>query len=101
MKGQYWNSLDSPDNICAIITKLPMYSRDKWNRKALVLRTKQFREPQLSDLIAFVDEECVLANDPLFSREALSENQHTNSAEREVIKRKPIKTYASKIQSLK
>ena len=68
-------------------------------RNLTVLRTKQFPEPQLSDLIAFVDEECVLANDPLFSREALSENQCTNSAEREAIKRKQIKIYASKVQS--
>ena len=34
---------------------------------------KKTREPDLKDLIRFIEEETVLMNDPLFSREGLHE----------------------------
>ena len=96
IKGQYWSCLDSPDNICTIIMKLPVHSRDKWNKNALIIRRHKHREPQLDDVLEFVDEECTLANDPLYSREALNE-RHGNSNINPETKRRGIKTLVSKV----
>ena len=59
------------DNLCTILSKLPDNTREKWNRKALCLRTKQLRQPELKDMISFIEEEWTLWSDHLFSKEAL------------------------------
>ena len=71
MLRQQWNSLDTPDILCALISKLPGNARDKWNRKVMMIRRSHGGEPELSDFIDFVDDETLLASDPLFSQEAL------------------------------
>ena len=73
MSRQQWNSLDTPDILCALISKLPGNARDKWNRKAMMIRRSHGGEPELSDFIDFVDDETLLASDPLFSQEALKQ----------------------------
>ena len=40
-------------------------------QKGSAIRKRHLHEPDLQDLIMFVEEETVLMNDPLFSREAL------------------------------
>ena len=75
IKGNYWNTLDSIDNLCTILSKLPGNTRDKWNRKALSIRTNYLREPELQDMITFVSEELTLWSDPLFSKEALEQRK--------------------------
>ena len=70
--GRLWSALDSTDNLRTILSKLPGATRDRWNRKVLHIRTK-LREPDLNDLISFVDNENVLVNDPLYSRDALND----------------------------
>ena len=70
-KEQNWNAINTPDVICMLVSKLPNSLIDRWNRNAYHLRKKQDCEPSLSDLITFVDEETVLVNDPMFSRDAL------------------------------
>ena len=64
------NALDNPDTICNLLTKLPVYLRDKWNRKVFVIR-KSFREPTFCDFVEFIDDESTLVCDPLFSRNAI------------------------------
>ena len=73
LSNQNWNALDTPDVLCMLISKLPGHTRDRWNRKVLTLRNRERREPELADFIGFVDEENILANDPLFSKDALRE----------------------------
>ena len=73
MSRQQWNSLDTPDILCALISKLPGNARDKWNRKVMMIRRSHGGEPELSDFIDFVDDETLLASDPLFSQEALKQ----------------------------
>ena len=53
-----------------------------------MLRKHQQLEPDLSDLIDFVEEEMVLANDPLFSREALKydTDKHYRSPNKRLMK---------------
>ena len=57
--------------LCMLIAKLPEGLMDRWNRKVQPIRKRHLLEPDLQDLIMFVEEETVLMNDPLFSREAL------------------------------
>ena len=70
--GQQWNSLDTPDILCVLISKLPGNARNGWNRKVMMIWRSHGREPGLSDFIDFVDEE-ILPSDSLFSLEALKE----------------------------
>ena len=75
VEGNYLNTLDSIDNLCTILSKLPGSTREKWNTKAFRLRTNQFREPEMRDMITFVDEQLTLWSDPLFSKEALEQRK--------------------------
>ena len=88
MSCQQWNSLDTADVLCSLVSKLPGNTRDRWNRKITMLRKHQQLEPELSDLIDFVEKEMVLANDPLFSREALKDytDKHDRSSKKRLIK---------------
>ena len=96
VKGQYWNTLDSPENLCEILTKLPGTCRDKLNRECLFLRRDKLREPRLDDLITFLDDEVTLASDPLFSKEAFEERiNHSRAIQQQV---KPIKTLLIGVQ---
>ena len=58
--------MKTPDTLCMLILKLPNGVLDKWNRKVLMLRRSQQREPSLKDFIELFDEEIVLVNDPIF-----------------------------------
>ena len=56
-----------------LTANLPGGLMERWNRKVQAIRKRHLCEPNLQDLIKFVEEETVLVNDPLFSREALHE----------------------------
>ena len=88
MSHQPRNSLDTPDVLCSLVSKLPGNPRDSWNRKVFMLRKHQQLEPELSDLINFVEEEMMLDNDPLFSREALKyyTDKHNRSSKKRLMK---------------
>ena len=70
--GQNWNTIDTPEMMCLVLSKLPGNSREKWNRTVLNIKRRHLREPDFADLIHFVDDEATLANDPLFSKDVLS-----------------------------
>ena len=67
------NPLDTPDVICMILAKIQGYLQDRWNRNVQKIRKVQMREPGLTDLTKFFEDEMVLVNDPLFSREAVGQ----------------------------
>ena len=73
MSRQQWNSLDTPDILYALISKLPGNARDNWNMKMMMIQRCYGREAELSDFIDFFDDESLLASDPLFPQEALKE----------------------------
>ena len=70
--GQNWNTIDTPEMMHLVLSKFPGNLREKWNRTVLNIRRRHLREPDFADLIHFVDDEATLANDPLFSKDALS-----------------------------
>ena len=55
-----------------LISKLPGGLTDRWNRTEQAIRRKLIREPDIQNLIQFV-EETTLMNDLLFSRDTLHE----------------------------
>ena len=63
--------MDTPEMLCMLIAKLPGGLMDRWNRKVQAIRKSHLREPDLQDLVMFVEEETVLMNNSLFSIEAL------------------------------
>ena len=68
-----WTAMETPGTLGMLVSKLPNDVADTWNRKALMLRRSQQREPSLKDFIEFFDEETVLVvNYPIISREALT-----------------------------
>ena len=54
---------------------------DRWNRKVQNIRRRELREPDLIEFVWFLEEETLLMNDPLFSREALCEYAGQNEKE--------------------
>ena len=96
MSHQQWNSLDTPDVLCSLVSKLARNTRDRWNRTVFMLRKHQQLEPDFSDLIDFVEEEMVLANDPLSSREALKD--YTDKRSRSS-KKRLMKSFAAQTPS--
>ena len=95
VEGQFSNTLNSPDNLCAVVAKLPVPIRDRWNRRVLTLRTDFLREPTLNDLIVLIEKESKLADDPLFSRSAMNDSQMNNS---NLKGEKPVRTFTSKVE---
>ena len=92
MSQQQWNSLNSPDILGTLTSNLPGNARDKWNRKVLSIRRHRAEDPELADFIDFINDEILLASDPLFSREALK--VYVEKEERSHLKKK-MKSYAS------
>ena len=66
------NAMETSDTPCMLVSRLPNGVVDRWNRKALMLRRSQQRELSLKDFIEFFDEETVLINNFIFSREAIT-----------------------------
>ena len=67
------NPLDTPDVICMILSKVPGFLQDRWNRHVHKIRKNHTREPGLLVLTDFIEDEINLVNDPLFSREAVGQ----------------------------
>ena len=86
--------MDSPEILCMLISKLPGNTRDRCNRKVLIIRRKHRREPKLEDFTDFFDNETQLANNPLFSRKALRD--YTKKADELGNNKKRIKQYVGK-----
>ena len=55
-----------------VLSKLPGNPREKVTRNVMNIRRRHLREPDFADLIHFVDDKAILANNTLFSKEALS-----------------------------
>ena len=68
-----WNSLETLETLCVLVSKLPGGLRVRWNRMVQGIKRNYGREPCLSDFSVLVKEKAILVNDPIFSREAVQE----------------------------
>ena len=73
------SELDSNDNLVHVSAKLPSYSGIKWCRHAYETRTKSRTSVSFSEFVRFVKEESDLANDPVFSPDALRRERRNYS----------------------
>ncbi len=70
--GIYLKELNSPDILQVLQSKLPYNMQDKWNRFAVKSRTQEGKEADFNDFLKMVQMETLVANDPMYSREAMS-----------------------------
>ena len=68
---KYMEDLNSTRLLQEVSTKLPFKSGSRWCRQARDVLKKTERMVSFHDLVEFVREEADLANDPVFSPEAL------------------------------
>ena len=92
MSRKQWSSLNSPEILCTLTSKVPGNARDRWNRKVLSIRRHRAKDPELADFIDFINDETLLGIGPLFSRETLK--MYVEKEERSYLKKK-MKSYAS------
>lgn len=71
--------LDSTQTLRQMTAKLPSYSGVKWCRHAHEAQTKSSVRVSFSDFVKFVKGEANLANDPLFSPDALKREKRKQS----------------------
>ena len=70
---QSWNVLDTPGIRCIVLSKIPGSTRDKWYRNVLAICRRHKREPDVTDVICFVNDETLIVSDPIFSKEAVEQ----------------------------
>jgi len=68
---QSMGDLNSTETLCLVSSKLPSYSGIKWCRHAHEAQMKSRKIVTFSDFTKFVREEAEVANDPIFSPDAL------------------------------
>ena len=76
-KDHFLRELDSADTLRTLVLKLPLNLQERWNRKADSTKANKGRLVEFADFCDFIDSESRLANDPLFSREALHAGKDT------------------------
>ena len=66
--NQRWNTLNSPDILYMMASKLHGGLTERWKREVSKIRRHHRREPDLEDFIMYIEEETMLMmSDPLFS----------------------------------
>ena len=70
-KSTAWNSLETPEILCILVSKLSGNLRDRWNGKVQVVWRVFGREPFLSNFVSFGNEETTLVSDAIFSKDAV------------------------------
>ena len=68
---QSMGDLNSTETLRLVSSKLPSYSAVKWCRQAYEAQTRSMKIVTFSDFTKFAREEADLANDPIFSLDAL------------------------------
>ena len=71
--NQRWNTLDTPDILCMLTSKLPSGIMERYNREVPKIRMQQHWRLNLEDFTKYVEDEAILISDLLFSRQALPE----------------------------
>ena len=59
--------------MCMLLSKLPGTARDKWCRNFLTIRRRHKMEPDLTDVINFVNDEKLIVSDLNFSKETVEQ----------------------------
>ena len=77
--GRNLTELNFPDILQVLQSKLPYSMQDKWKDRAVKLRTLDEREANFDDFLEIVETETMVANAPMYSREAMHCINNDNS----------------------
>lgn len=92
---KYMEDLNSTRLLQEISTKLPLKSGSRWCRQACDVLKKMERTVSFHDLVEFVREEADLANDPVFSPEALKSKRNKGPDRSRVKRSQEANSFAS------
>lgn len=79
---QTWNVLDTIEIMCILWSKLSKVTRGKWSRNFLTICIWHNREPDLTELIHFFNDETLIVYDSVLSRELVVQNMDKNADSR-------------------
>ena len=101
--GPHLQVLNTPEILQILQSKLPGSLQERWNRKAFGFKRDELRAAVFSDFVDLIEEEMRLVNDPLHSREALSEvqNPFRDRIRREIPKDAKMSAYSTEMSSIK
>ena len=71
---QTWNVLGTLEIMWMLLSTFQSGTRDKWSSRVLPIRKKQVKELELADFIDFANDENLIVNNPVFSKEAVEQN---------------------------
>ena len=92
---KYMEDLNSTRLLQEVSTKLPFKSGSRWCRQARDVLKKTERTVSFHDLVEFVREEADLANDPVFSPEALKSKKNKAPDRSRVMRSQGANSFAS------
>ena len=70
--GEYLNELNTSSMLKTVYIKLPERLQKKWVSLAHKIEAVNLRRPSFSDFVTFVENESDIANNPTYSKEALT-----------------------------
>ena len=70
--GEYLNELNTGSMLKTVYIKLPERLQRKWASLSHKIETVNLRRPSFSDFVTFVEDESDTANNPTYSKEALT-----------------------------
>ena len=99
--GPHLQALNTPEILQILQSKLPGNLQERWNRKVFGLKRDELRAAEFIDFVNLIEEETRLVNDPLYSREALSEvqNPFKDRFRREMAKDTKLSVYSTDYSS--
>eukprot|EP00794_Sanderia_malayensis_P019358 gene19358-21278_t len=99
--GPHLQALNTPEILQILQSKLPGNLQERWNRKVFGLKRDELRAAEFIDFVNLIEEETRLGNDPLYSREALSEVQNSfkDRFRREMAKDTKMSVYSTDYSS--
>lgn len=92
---KYMEDLNSTRLLQEVSTKLPFKSGSRWCRQARDVLKKTERTVSFHDLVEFVREEADLANDPVFSPEALKSKKNKAPDRSRIMRSQGANSFAS------
>lgn len=67
--------LDNPETLRSLQSKLPYKLQERWTRRAVSRREASGKELDFSDFFEFIDTECKVLDDPVYSQQAIADEK--------------------------
>ncbi len=81
----------------AIVQKLPVYIQNKWRSASTSIRRTQHILPVFNDLVRFTEEESDIANDPVYSKQAISKPEAPKNPPKPLLGKAKVTSFATDV----